>query len=110
MAAFRRLSPAGRIRYIRPMRRAQNHVHTHLFRRTDVLRTAQAQLDAITKELGGKDPKGFADAQQAYVQGELAKHAQAPTCDPAFAVREACAPSCKGSRCLPRRALRTIGA
>jgi SAM-dependent methyltransferase len=26
------------------MRRAQNHVHTHLFRRTDVLRTAQAQL------------------------------------------------------------------
>ena len=28
------------------MRRAQNHVHTHLFRRTDVLRTAQAQLGA----------------------------------------------------------------
>jgi SAM-dependent methyltransferase len=26
------------------MRRAQNHVHTHLFRRTDVLHTAQAQL------------------------------------------------------------------
>ena len=26
------------------MRRAQNHIHTHLFRRTDVLRTAQAQL------------------------------------------------------------------
>ena len=26
------------------MRRAQNHVHTHLFRRTDVLRTAQVQL------------------------------------------------------------------
>jgi hypothetical protein len=26
------------------MRRAQNHVHTHLFRRTDVLRTAQAGL------------------------------------------------------------------
>ena len=26
------------------MRRAQNHVHTHLFRRTDVIRTAQAQL------------------------------------------------------------------
>lgn len=26
------------------MRRAQNHVHTHLFRRTDVLRAAQAQL------------------------------------------------------------------
>jgi hypothetical protein len=30
------------------MRRAQNHVHTHLFRRTDVLRTAQAQLGAST--------------------------------------------------------------
>jgi hypothetical protein len=28
------------------MRRAQNHVHTHLFRRTDVLRTAHAQLAA----------------------------------------------------------------
>jgi SAM-dependent methyltransferase len=26
------------------MRRAQNHIHTHLFRRTDVLRAAQAQL------------------------------------------------------------------
>lgn len=26
------------------MRRAQNHIHTHLFRRTDVLRTAYAQL------------------------------------------------------------------
>lgn len=26
------------------MRRAQNHVHTHLFRRTDVIRTAQAEL------------------------------------------------------------------
>lgn len=26
------------------MRRAQNHVHTHLFRRTDVIRTALAQL------------------------------------------------------------------
>lgn len=31
-------------RYTRAMRRAQNHVHTHLFRRTDVIRTAQAQL------------------------------------------------------------------
>lgn len=30
------------------MRRAQNHVHTHLFRRTDVLRTAQAQLGLPT--------------------------------------------------------------
>lgn len=28
------------------MRRAQNHIHTHLFRRTDVLRTAYAQLAA----------------------------------------------------------------
>ena len=30
------------------MRRAQNHVHTHLFRRTDVLRAAQAQLGVPT--------------------------------------------------------------
>jgi hypothetical protein len=43
-AAFRRLSAPWRFRYINAMRRAQNHVHTHLFRRTDVIRTAQAQL------------------------------------------------------------------
>lgn len=42
----------------------------------DKARTADAQLKAILDSLGGKDPKAFADAQQAYVQGELAKHAQ----------------------------------
>ena len=43
-AASKRLFPAPPFRYISAMRRAQNHVHTHLFRRTDVLRTAQAAL------------------------------------------------------------------
>lgn len=40
----RLLSRAAPFRYISAMRRAQNHVHTHLFRRTDVIRTAQAEL------------------------------------------------------------------
>ena len=43
-AASKRLFPVAPFRYISAMRRAQNHVHTHLFRRTDVLRTAQAEL------------------------------------------------------------------